>query len=68
METKLTKIENRIDSFADSKKQFEKSFRPFIEKNISAETRRAYGRVVREFFALDDRSIKPVDVFGGEIG
>lgn len=66
METKLTKIENRIDLIANSKQDFEKNLRPFIEKSISAETRRAYGRVVREFFAfnktLEPSEIKPLDV------
>ncbi len=46
MPSKLVKIEieNKIDLAADSKKEFEKSVRPFIEKSLSAETRRAYGR------------------------
>jgi len=66
VESKLIKVENRIDSIADLKKDFEKSLRPFIEKSISAETRRAYGRVVREFFAfnkiVEPSEIKPLDV------
>lgn len=40
--------------------------RPFIEKSLSAETRRAYGRVVKEFFAfckfVAPSEVLPVDV------
>lgn len=61
MEAKLVKIENKIDSAADSKKEFEKSVRPFIEKSLSSETRRAYGRVIKEFF-LFHKTIEPVEV------
>lgn len=52
MPAKLVKTENKIDSAADSKKEFEKSVRPFIEKSLSIETRRAYGRVIKEFFTF----------------
>lgn len=67
MESKLVKIENKISSVAaDSKKEFDKSLRPFIEKSISAETRRAYGRVIKEFFhfqkSIEPAEIKPIDV------
>jgi hypothetical protein len=34
MQAKLAKIENRINSSGDSKKEFEKSVRPFIEKSL----------------------------------
>lgn len=61
MQAKLAKIENKIDSAADSKKEFEKSVRPFIEKSLSSETRRAYGRVIKEFF-LFHRNIEPVEI------
>lgn len=61
MQAKLAKIENKIDSAADSKKEFEKSVRPFIEKSLSSETRRAYGRVIKEFF-LFYRNIEPVEI------
>lgn len=68
MEEKHVKIENKIDSLAGSKKEFEKSVRPFIEKSLSTETRRAYGRVVREFFLfhklIEPGQIKPLDVIG----
>ena len=66
METKLIKIENRADERANARKEFEKSVRPFIEKSLSDETRRAYGRVVKEFFSfhrhLDPIEVKPLDV------
>lgn len=66
IEVKLVDLRNRIDSVADSKKDFERSVRPFIEKSLSAETRRAYGRVIREFFLfhknLELVEIKPIDV------
>ena len=66
MQAKLVKIENKIDSAADSKKEFEKSVRPFIEKSLSSETRRAYGRVIKEFFlfhkTIEPIEIKPIDV------
>ena len=66
MENKLIKIENRVDERANARKEFEKSVRPFIEKSLSDETRRAYGRVVKEFFAfhrhLDPIEVKPLDV------
>jgi len=66
MPAKLVKTENKIDSAADSKKEFEKSVRPFIEKSLSIETRRAYGRVIKEFFlfhkTIEPFEIKPIDV------
>ena len=66
METKLVKIEKGFNLTADSKKEFEKSVRPFIEKSLSAETRRAYGRVIKEFFlfhkTVEPAEIKPMDV------
>jgi integrase/recombinase XerD len=66
METKLVKIEKGFNLTADSKKEFEKSVRPFIEKSLSAETRRAYGRVIKEFFLFHKTveliEIKPMDV------
>jgi len=66
MQAKLVKLENKIDSAGDSNKEFEKSVRPFIEKSLSAETRRAYSRVVKEFFRfhkfLEPSEIKPIDV------
>jgi integrase/recombinase XerD len=50
----------------DAKKEFEKTVRPFIEKSLSDETRRAYGRVVKEFFRfhrlVEPFEIKPIDV------
>lgn len=66
MESKLTKIENKIYSLEDSKREFQKNVRPFIEKSLSGETRRAYGRVVREFFDfhknIEPVEVKPIDV------
>ncbi len=71
IKAKSIKIENEIVASAEEKKRFEKSLRPFIEKSISAQTRRAYERMFREFFALvrsiEPVEIKPLDVFGGEI-
>lgn len=65
MQAKLVKIENHVDS-VESKKEFEKSLRPFIEKSLSEETRRAYGRVVKEFFrfqkSVEPAEINPIDV------
>ncbi len=66
MEAKPVKIENKIDVRADTKKTFEKNVRPFIEKSLSDETRRAYGRVIKEFFSfhrnVEPPEIKPLDV------
>lgn len=69
MQAKLVTIENRLDSIearAEARKEFEKTFRPFIEKSLSEETRRAYGRVVKEFFrfqkTMEPAEIKPIDV------
>ena len=68
MEIKLIKTESKINLGREANKRFEKDLRPFIEKSISAETRRAYGRVVREFFAfnktVEPSEIKPIDVIG----
>lgn len=65
MQAKLVKVENKFD-LVDAKKEFEKSLRPFIEKSLSDETRRAYGRVVKEFFSfhksVEPNEIKPLDV------
>jgi integrase/recombinase XerD len=66
LEAKLVKVDTKIDLLAETKKEFEKSIRPFIEKSLSAETRRAYGRVVKEFFSfhkfIEPSEIKPLDV------
>ncbi len=66
MEAKLVRIDDKISQRAEAKKQFEKSVRPFIEKSLSAETRRAYSRVVKEFFTfckfVEPSEILPVDV------
>jgi integrase/recombinase XerD len=66
LKAELIKIDQKEVSFTDVKKDLEKTFRPFIEKSISAETRRAYGRVVKEFFRfhkfIDPSEIKPLDV------
>ncbi len=66
MEIKLIKTESKINLGREATKQFEKDLRPFIEKSISAETHRAYGRVVKEFFVfhknIEPNDIKPLDV------
>lgn len=66
MKTELVRIENKVDERAQAKKEFEKSLRPFIEKSLSNETRRAYSRVIKEFFSfqhnVDPIEIKPLDV------
>ena len=66
MKTELVKIENEIDARAKAKREFEKSLRPFVEKSLSEETRRAYGRVIKEFFTfhrnIEPTEIKPIDV------
>jgi integrase/recombinase XerD len=60
------KIEPPDKRVAGARKELEKTFRPFIEKSISEETRRAYGRVVKEFFRFhkftEPSQIKPIDV------
>jgi integrase/recombinase XerD len=62
----LIKIDRKDDSITDARKDLEKTFRPFIEKSISEETRRAYGRVVKEFFRfhkfVEPSEVKPIDV------
>ena len=66
MELKLIKIESQIDERANDRKVFEKAVRPFVEKSLSEETRRAYGRVVKEFFTfyrnIEPTEVKPIDV------
>lgn len=66
MKAELIKTDQKNDSIADAKKELERTFRPFIEKSISEETRRAYGRVVKEFFRfhklVEPSEIKPIDV------
>lgn len=66
MEVVLVKTEPKIDERTDAKKEFEKNVRPFVEKSLSNETRRAYGRVVKEFFSfhksVQPTEIKPLDV------
>ena len=66
MEAKLVKIDSQINSADKTKAEFEKNLRPFIEKSLSAETRRAYGRVIKEFFrfqkSIEPTEIKPIDV------
>lgn len=66
MEAKLVEAKSTVDTGIEAKKEFEKSLRPFIEKSLSAETRRAYGRVVKEFFDfyknIEPDRIEPLDV------
>ena len=52
MKAELIKIDQKDNSILNTKQELEKAFRPFVEKSISAETRRAYGRVVKEFFSF----------------
>jgi site-specific recombinase XerD len=61
MEIKSFNTKDQINSADPTKAEFEKSLRPFIEKSLSAETRRAYGRVIKEFF-LFHRPIEPVEI------
>ena len=66
MHTNSVKLERQTNSISASKLEFEKSLRPFVEKSLSAETRRAYGRVIKEFFVfyktIEPTEIKPIDV------
>lgn len=66
MKAVLIKIDQKENLSADAKKELEKTFRPFIEKSISEETRRAYGRVVKEFFSfhkfVEPSEIKSIDI------
>ena len=66
MKAELIKIDQKDDSILNTKQEMEKTFRPFVEKSISAETRRAYGRVVKEFFLFqkytEPSGITPLDV------
>jgi integrase/recombinase XerD len=66
MEAKLIKIENKTEPIANAKVELEKSFKPFIEKSLSTETRRAYARVIKEFFRfhkyIEPAKIQPIDV------
>lgn len=66
MEAKLIKIENKTEPITNAKAEIEKSYKPFIEKSLSTETRRAYGRVVKEFFRFQKYTelseVKPIDV------
>lgn len=66
MKAELIKIDQKNNFIIDAKKELEKTLRPFIEKSISEETRRAYGRVVKEFFRfhklVEPAEIKPIDV------
>lgn len=61
MEAKSVKVEDEIERRATAKNDFEKSVRPFIEKSLSDETRRAYGRVIKELFSFQ-RNIEPVEI------
>ena len=66
LKAELIKIDQKENLIGDARKELEKTFRPFIEKSISEETRRAYGRVVKEFFRfhkfIEPSLIKPIDV------
>lgn len=66
MKAELVKTETDVDARTKAKKAFEKSVRPFVEKSLSDETRRAYGRVIKEFFlfhrSVEPTEIKPMDV------
>lgn len=66
VKSELVVIENKIYARTRVKKEFEKTVRPFVEKSLSDETRRAYGRVIKEFFSfhrsVEPAEIKPLDV------
>jgi Site-specific recombinase XerD len=66
METRITKAALETGRAVEKGRELEVRFRPFVEKSLSAETRRAYGRVVREFFRFqgfkDPAEITPADV------
>lgn len=66
MQAKLVKVENKIETIARAKAELERGIKPFIEKSLSSETRRAYSRVVKEFFRfhkyVEPSEIEPIDV------
>lgn len=67
MTTKPLKIPNENNFLrATAERELQKTLRPFVEKSLSDETRRAYGRVVREFFSFHrgvvPAAIAPLDV------
>ena len=48
--TTLAVIPARAEATNITRVEPARDFKPFIEKSLSAETRRAYGRVIKEFF------------------
>lgn len=55
-----------IKALNQAKRDLERDVKPFVEKSLSKETRRAYGRVIKEFFAFhkykQPQEIVPADV------
>jgi integrase/recombinase XerD len=66
MKAEIVRVKSKSDSVAEARKDLEKIFRPFVEKSVSAETRRAYGRVAKEFFSFHDFKI-PADITPADV-
>lgn len=70
MDEKITKISShalsKIEEITQTKRDLERDVKPFIEKSLSQETRRSYGRVIKEFFSFHrfkrPEEISPADV------
>lgn len=66
MERNSSAALTRIEKKETIRLELERQFRPFVEKSLSAETRRAYGRVVKEFFRFHElvrpEEVTPADV------
>jgi site-specific recombinase XerD len=66
MTTDSAKSLTRVTELDQTKRDLERDVKPFVEKSLSKETRRAYSRVIKEFFVFHrykrPEEITPTDV------
>jgi Site-specific recombinase XerD len=66
MTTSAAKALAKIEEIDRVKRDLDRDVKPFVEKSLSRETRRAYGRVIKEFFSFHrfkrPEEISPSDV------
>lgn len=66
MTTSGAKALAKIEEIDRVKREIDRDIKPFVEKSLSKETRRAYGRVIKEFFGFH-RFKRPEDITPADV-
>lgn len=66
MITDSAKALAKVTEFDQTKRDLERNVKPFVEKSLSKETRRAYSRVIKEFFVFH-RYKRPEEITSADV-